>query len=397
MSKKPGRDEMTRRSFLAAASQVGAILGLGHYLPPSLSVFAQTPAVIKGKERLIVRSLRPEDLETPVGLLNSFITPNDLFYVRHHMYAPETREQGWKIDVSGEVDRPGSMTLEELKRLPRATTTVTLECAGNGRAFFEPSVAGIQWEKGAVGTARFTGARLSDVLKNFGLKSTARYIVMNGADVPVGKMPDFIRNVPLEKGLHADTIIAYEMNGSPIPQLHGFPLRAIIPGWEGAYSVKWVNRIEVLDREHDGFFVKTAYRYPTKRVAPGAAVDAKDMAPLTGLVIKSLITAPIDGTTAKVGTVRLSGFAWAGENDVVRVDVSLDNGATWHQAELGRERERYTWRGFTYDFKIGAAGSYTLMARAADNKGNIQPIEAMWNPSGYLWNVIDRVRINVEA
>ena len=121
------------------------------------------------------------------------------------------------------------------------------------------------------------------------------------------------------------------------------------------------------------------------------------MAPLTGLVIKSLITVPIDGTTAKVGTVRLSGFAWAGENDVVRVDVSLDNGATWHQAELGRERERYTWRGFNYDFKIGAAGSYTLMARAADNKGNIQPIEAMWNPSGYLWNVIDRVRINVEA
>lgn len=397
MSKQQGRGAFTRRSFLAATGQAGALAGLGHFFPSSFAVLAQTPTTIKGKERLIVRSLRPEDLETPVSLLNSFITPNDVFYVRHHLYAPRTEAAGWKLDVAGEVERPGAITLDEIKSLPRATTTVTLECAGNGRAFFDPPVAGIQWEKGAVGTARWTGARLSDVLKKFGVKSTGAYVVLDGADKPIGKTPDFIRNVPMAKALHADTIIAYEMNGEPIPPLHGFPLRAIVPGWEGAYAVKWLQRIEVLDREYDGFFVKTAYKYPTKKIAPGAAVDAKDMAPLTGLVVKSLITAPLDNATVKAGAVKLSGFAWAGENDIVRVDVSLDNGATWHQAGLGRERERYTWRGFSHEFRIAAPGHYALMARATDNKGNVQPIEAMWNPSGYLWNVIDRVRINVEA
>lgn len=395
MTKKQRRGALTRRSFIAEA---GTLVGLGPFLPSSLNLLlAQTPAVIKGKEQLIVRSIRPEDLETPVALLNSFITPNNLFYVRHHLYAPRTDAAGWKLSVAGEVERPGSITLEEIRQLPRVTTTVTLECAGNGRAFFDPPVAGIQWEKGAVGTARWTGARLSDVLKRFGVKSTARFVVLDGADRPIGKMPDFVRNVPMAKAMHADTVIAYEMNGEPIPPLHGFPLRAVIPGWEGAYSVKWLERIEVLDREHDGFFVKTAYKYPTKKVAPGAAVDAKDMAPLTGLVVKSLITAPLDKATVKAGAVRVAGFAWAGENDVVRVDVSLDGGATWRQAQLGRERERYTWRGFSHEFRITEPGHYTIMARATDDKGNVQPIEAMWNPSGYLWNVIDRVRINVEA
>lgn len=402
MSKQKGRGAFTRRSFLATTGQAGAIAGLSHLFPSSFAasafaIAAQATATIKGKERLIVRSLRPEDLETPVALLNSFITPNDLFYVRHHLYAPRTAAAGWKLDVSGEVERPGAITLDEIRRLPRATTTVTLECAGNGRAFFDPPVAGIQWEKGAVGTARWTGARLSDVLKKFGVKSAAKYVVLDGADKSFAKIPDFIRNVPVAKALHPDTVIAYEMNGEPIPPLHGFPLRAIIPGWEGAYSVKWLARIELLDREHDGFFVKTAYRYPTKRIAPGAAVDPKDMAPLTGLVVKSLITAPLDQATVRTGAVKIEGFAWAGENDIVRVDVSLDGGTTWREAALGREREKYTWRGFSHEFRITEPGHYTLMARAADALGNVQPVEAMWNPSGYLWNVIDRVRINVEA
>ena len=153
----------------------------------------------------------------------------------------------------------------------------------------------------------------------------------------------------------------------------------------------------MIDHEHDGFFVKTAYRYPTRRVPPGAVVDPKDMAPLTGLVVKSIITSPAERASIKTGPVRVTGFAWAGENDIAKVDVSNDNGATWFPAELGPERARYTWRRFTYEFKITAAGSYRLMSRATDDKGNAQPIEAQWNPSGYLWNVIDRVRVNVEA
>lgn len=392
------RRALTRRSFLSTVGQAGAMVGLSSAFPaPFENALAQTPATVKGKERLIVRSLRPEDLETPVGLLNSFITPNDLFYVRHHMYAPSVDAGNWKLQIDGEVERPLTMTLDELKRLPRATVTVTLECAGNGRAFFDPPVAGIQWEKGAVGTARFTGARLADVLKKVGVNAAGRFVALDGADRPISKMPDFVRSLPIEKAMHTDTVLAYEMNGAPIPALHGFPLRAIAPGWEGAYSVKWLQHIQVIDREHEGFFVKTAYRYPSKRVAPGASVEAKDMAPLTGLVVKSLITAPLDRTTLKAGTIRVTGFAWAGENDVTRVDVSLDNGATWSPAQLGRERERYSWRQFTYEFRIAAPGFYSLMARATDDKGNVQPIEAQWNPSGYLWNVIDRVRINVEG
>jgi DMSO/TMAO reductase YedYZ molybdopterin-dependent catalytic subunit len=385
-----------RRRFVISAGQAGVAFGLSRLLPNDVTAtFAQN--VIKGKEKLIVRSLRPEDLETPVSLLNTWLTPNDLFYVRHHAYAARVEEKDWSLKVAGLVETPLTLTLAELKKLPRATVTVTLECAGNGRAFYDPPVAGIQWEKGAVGTARFTGVRLADVLKKAGVKAAAQYVVLNGADKPIGTMPDFIRNVPMAKAMHADTILAYEMNDAPLPVLHGFPLRAIVPGWEGAYAVKWLNHIELIDKEHEGFFVKTAYRYPNKRVAPGAAVPPQDMVPLTALVVKSFINAPAEGTKFKPGKVRIAGFAWAGELNIAKVEVSLDNGSTWTLARLGKERERYAWQSFTHEFNITQPGSYLLMARATDEKGNVQPVAPQWNPSGYLWNVIDRVRINVEA
>lgn len=387
-----------RRSFLRGLGQAGVALGLTHLLPlRSLKTLAQNAAAkIAGKEKLIIRSARPEDLETPVELFNSWITPNDTFYVRHHSYAPETTE--WKLSIEGEVNKPLSFSLEDLKKLPKATLTVTLECAGNGRAFMEPPVAGIQWEKGAVGTARWGGVKLADVLKAAGLKPTGKFVYLNGADIGIGKMPDFVRQVPMEKALHPDTILAYEMNGEPLPKLHGAPLRAIIAGWEGAYAVKWLNQITVADKENDGFWVKTAYRFPTKRVAPGAAVDAKDMAPVSGLVVKSLISAPKDGTTVKTGAaVVVSGFAWAGEANITKVDISLDNGQTWQAAKLGKDQAKYTWRQFSFEWKAAEVGSFLVMARATDDKGRMQPVAATWNPSGYLYNVIDRVRVNVEA
>jgi DMSO/TMAO reductase YedYZ molybdopterin-dependent catalytic subunit len=389
----PRSSALPRRDFLIGAGRMSAGLALSQMLPES--AFAQN--VVKGKEKLIVRSIRPEDLETPVALLNTWITPNDLFYVRHHLYAAKVNLDEWKLTVDGEVQTPITMTLDELKRMPKHTVTVTLECAGNGRAFFDPPVAGIQWEKGAVGTARFAGARLADVLKKAGVKTTGKYVAMNGADKPIGKMPDFIRNTPMEKALDADTILAYEMNGEPLPVLHGFPLRAIVPGWEGAYSVKWLTHIQVIDKEHEGFFVKTAYRYPNRRVAPGEAVAPQDMIPLTGLVVKSFINSPLDGATVATGKVRVSGFAWAGESFITKVDVSMDNGSAWFPAKLGKERERYAWQSFEYEFNITEPGSYLLMSRATDDKGNVQPVAPQWNPSGYLWNVIDKVRINVKA
>ena len=382
-----------RRDFLIGAGRLSAGLALSRMLPES--VFAQK--VIKGKERLIVRSIRPEDLETPVSLLNTWITPNDLFFVRHHMYAPNVKVDEWKLTVDGEVQTPLTLTLDELKGMPKHTVTVTLECAGNGRAFFDPPVAGIQWERGAVGTARFVGARMADVLKKAGVKDTGRYVAMNGADKPPGTMPDFIRNVPMKKALDADTILAYEMNGEPLPTLHGFPLRAVVPGWEGAYSVKWLTNLQVIEKEYDGFFVKTAYRFPNRPVAPGEAVAPQDMVPLTGLVVKSFINSPLDGATVAPGKVHMSGFAWAGESNIEKVDVSMDNGSSWFPAKLGKERERYAWQSFDYEFNITKPGSYLLMSRATDDKGNTQPIAPQWNPSGYLWNVIDKVRINVKA
>jgi DMSO/TMAO reductase YedYZ molybdopterin-dependent catalytic subunit len=392
-SRRSGSSLSSRRDFIAGAGRLGAGVALSPLLPDS--AFAQN--VVKGKEKLIVRSIRPEDLETPVSLLNTRITPNDLFYVRHHSYAAKVNLNEWKLAVDGAVDNPLTFTLDDLKKMPKATVTVTLECAGNGRAFYDPPVAGIQWEKGAVGTARFAGARLADVLKKAGVKAAGKYVAMNGADNPVGKMPDFIRNLPLEKALHADTILAYEMNGEPLPSLHGFPLRAVAPGWEGAYSVKWLTHVQVIDKEHEGFFVKTAYRYPNRRVAPGEVVDPKDMVPLTGLVVKSFINSPLEGAKFKAGKVRVTGFAWAGELNIAKVDVSMDNGSTWFPARLGKERERYAWQSFEYEFNLAQPGSYLLMARATDDQGNVQPVAPQWNPSGYLWNVIDKVRINVEA
>ncbi len=385
-----------RRFFLSRLGQVGVALGLTHLLPiRGIKTFAQsTAAKIAGKEKLIVRSARPEDLETPVELLNSWLTPNDTFYVRHHSYVPENIAD-WKLTIEGEVGKSLTLTLDDLKKLPKVTATVTLECAGNGRAFMDPPVAGIQWEKGAVGTAKWSGAKLSDVLKAAGIKPTGKFIYLNGADVGIGKQPDFVRQVPIEKA--ADTILAYEMNGELLPKFHGAPVRAVVSGWEGAYAVKWLNQITVSDKESESFWVKTGYRFPTKRVAPGAAVDAKDMAPVTGLVVKSLISAPKDGAATKVGTiVTVSGFAWAGEANITKVDISLDNGQTWQSAKLGKDQAEFTWRQFTFEWKPLDVGSYLVMARATDDKGRQQPVVAQWNPSGYLYNVIDRVRVNVE-
>ena len=366
------------------------------FTPADLFAQTQTAAQRYGKEKLIVRSLRPPDFETPVTLLDSFITPNDLFYVRSHMPVPQVDAATWALKVGGEVNSPLALSLDEIKKLPAVTVTMTLECAGNGRAFFEPALTGIQWEKGAVGTARFTGTRLSEILKKAGVKTTGRNVEMHAADRPLGTMPAFVRQVPMAKAMHADTIIAWDMNGQPIPLPHGSPLRAIIPGWEGAYSVKWLNALNVLAKDSESFWVATGYRYPNRRVAPGAAVDAKDMEPLTGLVVKSLITTPANGAALAAGKVAVGGFAWAGENDITKVDVSIDNGATWRAARLTGEQARFTWRRFEFEFTAAKPQSYLILSRATDSKGTMQPAVSQWNPSGYLWNQYDSIRVEVK-
>jgi DMSO/TMAO reductase YedYZ molybdopterin-dependent catalytic subunit len=350
------------------------------------------------KDRLIVRSPRPEDLETPVHLLTSWITPNELFYVRSHFYTPSVDVGAWRLRVDGEVATPLDLTLDDVRRLNSSTQVITLECAGNGRAFFDPPVAGVQWERGAVGTAAWTGVRLAELLERAGARSSARYVWFDGADRGVGKAPDFVRSLPIAKALDYDTLLAYEMNGETLPVVHGFPLRVIVPGWEGAYSVKWVTHIRVSSSEHDGPFVQSGYRYPRRPVAPGSIVPPQDMLPLKDLPVKSLITSPAANAVVPRGApVQVSGFAWAGEAAIRRVDVSTDNGRTWARAQLGRDRSRYAWRQFEYRWRPPDGGSYLLLSRATDSRGLTQPVTPEWNPAGYVWNAIDSVRVNVEV
>ena len=245
---------IARRSFLDLIVRAGAATAAVSFVP-SRELFAQEGHV---SEQLIVHSARPQDFETPAHLLMSWITPNELFFVRSHFYTPSIQEGTWALRVDGEVERPIQVTLSELRRMPSTTQVVTLECAGNGRARFQPPVAGVQWRKGAVGTARWTGVRLADLLRQAGVKPSARHIWLDGADIGIGRAPDFIRNVPIEKAMHRDTLLAYQMNGEILPTAHGFPLRAIVSGWEGAYSVKWLTHVRVADREHEGAFVRAA-------------------------------------------------------------------------------------------------------------------------------------------
>ena len=202
----------------------------------------------------------------------------------------------------------------------------------------------------------------------------------------------------MAKAMDPGTIVAYAMNGQPIPAAHGFPLRLVVPGWEGAYAIKWLNKITLATAEHDGFWVATGYRYPTKRVAPGAAVDAKDLAPLTGLVVKSLITRPLDGAVVPPGKITVAGFAWAGEIDIAtrrrlgRRRRHVAAGAAHRQAPSA-----FAWRRFEHTFTATRQDTHTILSRATDAKGDTQPIVPQWNPSGYLWNAPDQVRIEVKA
>ncbi len=384
---------ISRRDVLSYLAAAGVAT---RFAPRELLAQARPAPQLYGKDKLIIRSARPPDFETPVALLNSFITPNDAFYVRSHMPIPQIDAASWSLKIGGEVNAPITLSLDEIKKLPAVTITNTLECAGNGRGFFRPALAGIQWEKGAVGNARFTGARLSDLLKKAGVKTGGVNVEMHAADRPPGTMPAFVRQVPMAKAMHPDTVIAYDMNGQPIPLVHGAPLRAIVPGWEGAYSVKWLNALNVLAKDSDSFWVASGYRYPTRRVAPGAAVDAKDMAPLTGLVVKSLITTPPDGASQPVGKIAVGGFAWAGEDDIKAVDISLDNGATWRPARLTGEQARFAWRRFEFEFTAPRPESYLILSRATDSRGRTQPAVSQWNPSGYLWNQYDSIWIEVK-
>ncbi len=344
--------------------------------------------------RMIVKSPRPEDLEMPLDGFTELITPIDRFFVRCHTYTPKVNESEWSLKIDGVVERPMTLTMADLKKLPRVELVGVLECAGNGRSFYQPRVAGTQWAFGSVGNGRWTGVRLRDVLQKAGIKSSATEILFDGADVPLGKMPDFQRTITVAKALHPDTLLAYEMNGQTLPVQHGFPLRVIAPGWASDSWVKWLQHIEVLDHEFDGFWMKSAYRHPNHPVAPGTAVDASEMVPVTDLNVKSVIAVPAGW--AKPGPVRVQGVAWSNTSPVSKVDLSTDGGQSWKPAKLTGQQTKYGWRIWHYDWKP-AEGKYTLMSRATNVAGQTQPLNEEWNPNGYLWNVAQPVAVTISA
>lgn len=349
----------------------------------SLLRAAGITAAVSASGQMITLSPSPTDLEMPLEGFLSEITPVERFFVRCHTLTPKVDAAAWQLEIGGLVNTPLKLSLAEIRKLPRTELTGVLECAGNGRAFYKPGMPGAQWQFGSVGNARWTGVRLRDVLAKAGLKPAAAHLLLDGADTPMGKMPDFQRSLPLEKADHPDTLLAYEMNGKPLTAEHGFPLRVVAPGWAGDSWVKWLTRIELLDHEHDGFWMKTAYRHPAKHIEPGAAVAPADLVPVTDLNVKSTLATP--GTWAKPGTVTVQGVAWSNASPVTRVDVSTDGGNSWASARLLGTPTKYGFRRFSHSWKA-AEGTHILMSRATNQAGQTQPLQPEWNPSGYLYN-----------
>jgi DMSO/TMAO reductase YedYZ molybdopterin-dependent catalytic subunit len=355
-------------------------------------------AFAQQKRDMIVKSTRPEDLEMPLSGFADYITPPEHFFVRTHVYEPKVDLASWSLKVEGAVGNPLTLTLDQLRSMPSVELVAVTECAGNGRGLYEPSVPGLQWKTGGVANARWRGVRLGEVLKRAGVKSSGTEVLFDGADEPIGKMQDFRRSITMQKAMDENTLLAYEMNGAAVPQKHGFPLRVIVPGWASDSWVKWLTSVNVLEKEWDGFWMKNAYRQPLHPVAPRTSVPPDQMVPVTSLKVKSLIWSPVAGASIEPGSrVTIRGTAWSGDQGpVTGVQVSVDNGRSWRLAELARDQfTQFGWRQFEYEWSPRTAGYYTVMARANDANGNTQPLAQEWQPSGYGWNVVASVGVNV--
>ena len=331
------------------------------------------------KAKMRVMTERPLNAETQVESLKSWITPNTVFFDRNQGAVPPRRIslKRWRLTVEGEVATPLTLTFDQIRRMPKAIAADTLECSGNGRSLLPEKAAGNPWTIGGVGNAVWGGVWLRDVLQTAGLKPTARYVGFEGFDTPLGASGvKFVRSIPLEKALAA-TLLAYEMNGESLPLKHGYPLRALALGWTGANSTKWLARIAVMDRPCAGFFMDNVYRVFQK------GEDSRAGAVVMGLKLKSIITQPLTGQSLPAGRVVVLGAAYGGEADVDRVDVSVDAGATWRPAEFIGPHEPYAWRQWQWVWEVREPGAYTLMARAVDDAGRSQPMQAEWNVLGY--------------
>jgi len=405
-----------RRGFLRGAglAAMGAVLGAtipfhrnmpAGLIPAALAEETEA-ALFKLKDGLTLLNDRPLNAETPAHLLDDSVTPNNRHFVRNNGIVPDMAlnmdPAGWKLIVDGEVDTPLELTLDDLKsRFEPVTLRLQIECAGNGRAGFNPPAKGNQWTVGAIGSAEWTGVRFADLLKAAGVKDSAIYTGHYGLDGHLSGDPEKLpisRGVPIAKAMEPHSIIAFAMNGEPIPALHGFPVRAICPGWPGSTSQKWLRRIQLRDVVHDGEKMGGAsYRLPAYPVAAGAEVPSEDFRIIESMPVKSIITAPqTNGTTAERG-FEVRGHAWAGDRSVQALDVSIDFGATWQAAELDPPANPYAWQDWRLQVEVPEHGYYEIWARATDSEGVAQPFAIAWNPRGYNNNAMHRVAVTVTA
>src|SRR6266566_8679490 len=410
---------ITRRRLLEAAGTSAALAGTGLLLPrvvcsqaqaalklsPLLSEGTRAEAVLdalRDKQPLIKLSYRPPNYETPIEHFQTAITPNDVFFVRYHLPdIPEIDAKTWKLAVGGEgANSRAELTLDDLRSMPAFEVTAVNQCSGNRRGLFQPHVAGVEWGYGAMGCARWRGARLKDVLERVGVKKEAIEIVFDGADGPiVDKTPDFIKSIPVWKAMEDNTLIAYEMNGQPLPHFNGFPARIVVPGWTGTYWMKHLTSIKAVTEPERGFWMNPAYRIPLGKFPLVSRFTTQDTAtntPITEMVVNSLITSHGDGAQIKAGsTINVGGIAWDGGYGIRAVEVSTDGGKSWAPAALGQDLGRFAFRPFSFAFKPKAKGKKTVMARATNIIGQSQTTELIHNPAGYHHNVIHSITFNV--
>ncbi len=400
---------MDRRKFLLDAS--GTIAG-GLLLPrlgfastaadslPAGTIAQSMLDTLPGKRPLMRRTFRPPNFETPIEIFAEAYTPNDAFYVRWHTNVPEIARADWRLRVAGPgVKKPREFSYDELRRKFRAAEVVAVnQCSGNRRGLFSPHVPGVQWAFGAMGNAVWSGVRLKDVLEDAGLAPGALEIVANGADGPALTGPDFVKSLPMWKALDADTLIAFEMNGEPLPVWNGGPARIVAPGWTATYWIKAVTELTVSDKPFDGFWMKTAYRVPRGMFGASGfeSQDTEQNSPITDIKVNSLIVTPAPGATLPRGRrATVKGIAWDNGSGIRRVEASLDGGATWRDARFGRDLGRYSWRQWHYDFTPEAAGMQSVMVRAISRDGSAQVEKLIHNPAGYHHNVVQRVEYHV--
>ncbi|MCG8493338.1 MAG: molybdopterin-dependent oxidoreductase [Sneathiellales bacterium] len=396
-----------RRGFLKGAglATVGALLGTAmpfHRNFPSGLIpvaLADENGVLAGKDGLTLLNDRPLNAETPPHLLDDAITPTARHFIRNNGIPPEDVDPAsWELTIDGLVDNPMKLTIADLKsKFDVVTMALTIECGGNGRAFFNPPAKGNQWTYGAVACSNWTGVRLKDVLKAAGVKKEAIYTAHVGADEHLsgkeGKLP-ISRGMPVEKAMTDDILIAFEQNGKPLHPMNGAPLRLVVPGWPGSCSQKWLTRIYLRDIVHDGpKMTGKAYRVPNRPVEPGEKVEKKDFEIIERMPVKSLITAPATGATTDKGKIEVRGHAWSGDRMVSSVEVSIDFGVTWQKATLDKPVNSGAWQNWRANVELPEKGYFEIWAKAVDDAGEAQPHAINWNPKGYLNNSMHRVAV----